>query len=90
MKNGSAGGRETVKRHGRQHMQEIGRKGYQSTLNRYFAGDKLAFRAWLTARAWDRLASDLADVKIAQQLANGAATACVELVVMSDFDETPF
>lgn len=32
------GGRTTVARHGRRHMQKIGRRGWEATTRRYFAG----------------------------------------------------
>jgi hypothetical protein len=35
---GSKGGRETVRRYGREWMKELGKRGLRSTANKYFAG----------------------------------------------------
>lgn len=45
----SAGGRATVERHGRAHMGRIGRKGWEATTARYFAGQGRLHVAWLVA-----------------------------------------
>jgi hypothetical protein len=39
---GRAGGLATLARHGREHMQAIGRRGFAATCNRHFAGDRRA------------------------------------------------
>ncbi len=43
---GSAGGRATVARYGREHMRAIGRKGFQSTTHKYFRSEK-EHKLWL-------------------------------------------
>ena len=44
----SKGGRATYERHGRRHMQRIGRRGWEVTTARYFAADPLLHITWLT------------------------------------------
>lgn len=44
----SKGGRTTYERHGRRHMQRIGRRGWETTTARYFAADPLLHITWLT------------------------------------------
>lgn len=43
----SAGGRQTVSRHGRGHMARIGARGWRATTDRYFAGLDQLHRQWL-------------------------------------------
>ena len=45
---GRRGGRATAQRHGPDHMRQIGKAGYQTTLERYFAGDKERMDHWLS------------------------------------------
>lgn len=80
------GGRETLKRHGRRHMAEIGRKGYQTTLARYFMGDALAYRRWLIARGWNAIVEQLADRELDRRINAGERVACIELPPMLDED----
>lgn len=46
-KHGSKGGRETVKRHGRDHMSRIGKDGYQAVIDKHFGGDESAYKKHL-------------------------------------------
>jgi general stress protein YciG len=39
---GRKGGRATLGRYGREHMQAIGRKGFQATCDRHYDGDRRA------------------------------------------------
>jgi general stress protein YciG len=39
---GRQGGRATVARHGREHMAEIGRRGFKATCQKHYGGDRLA------------------------------------------------
>jgi general stress protein YciG len=39
---GRQGGRSTFARHGRDHMAEIGRRGFRATCNRHYGGDRRA------------------------------------------------
>jgi hypothetical protein len=43
------GGRQTVARHGRAYMSQIGRRGWEVTTARYFAGSERLHAAWLAA-----------------------------------------
>ncbi len=43
----SKGGKALVKKHGKEHMSAIGRKGYVVTVSRYFLGDDRLHRQWL-------------------------------------------
>lgn len=44
------GGRAVVAKYGRDHMSRIGKKGFQTTVDRWFGGDRDAACAWLTAK----------------------------------------
>jgi hypothetical protein len=44
---GRKGGQKTLEEHGVQHMQIIGRAGYESTLERCYAGDAKAMHSHL-------------------------------------------
>ncbi|MEM8859522.1 MAG: hypothetical protein AAGD96_14430 [Chloroflexota bacterium] len=44
---GALGGKATVEKHGRAHMQMIGRIGFQVTTDRYFGGDREAHAEYL-------------------------------------------
>jgi hypothetical protein len=44
---GKKGGQKTLEEHGIQHMQIIGRAGYESTLERHYAGDAKAMHSHL-------------------------------------------
>ena len=39
---GRRGGQATVKRHGRQHMSEIGKAGFEAMVQKYWNGDRAA------------------------------------------------
>ena len=43
----SSGGKATVEKHGRKHMSEIGKRGFETTTKRYFGGDKEAHKQYL-------------------------------------------
>lgn len=44
---GTKGGRANVAKHGRSHMSNIGRKGFESTTKRYFQGSEHLHKQWL-------------------------------------------
>ena len=44
----SLGGKAVVEKHGTQHMAEIGRRGFEATVEKYFDGDPQAAKKWLT------------------------------------------
>jgi hypothetical protein len=86
---GSAGGRETLRRHGVEHFRELGRRGFQSFTDRYFSGDREAAMSWVRLRAYERQAETFAERELARRIENGEKTACVELPVYSTEDDVP-
>lgn len=87
---GQAGGRQTYKTHGKSHMQAIGRKGFTSFCDRYFAGDREAATSWLHRRAAEKVAATHADRILAERQAAGDRTASIELPVYETDAEVPF
>ena len=47
---GRKGGLATVRKHGHEHMQAIGRKGFKATTDRHFGGDKRKHLNYLISR----------------------------------------
>ena len=86
---GQAGGRETYKRHGKEHMQAIGRRGFQSFCDRYFSGDRDEATSWLHRRAATKLADSHADRILQERIEAGERVAVQELPVYED-EEVPF
>lgn len=46
----TAGGLAVVAKYGAEHMAEIGRKGYEATVQKHFNGDREAANRWLAAK----------------------------------------
>jgi hypothetical protein len=46
----AAGGLAVVAKYGPAHMSQIGKRGYQTTVIRYFDGDRQAANEWLAAK----------------------------------------
>jgi general stress protein YciG len=46
---GRRGGRRTVEKHGPTYMSHIGKRGFQVTVDRYYAGDRAAY-CWRLSR----------------------------------------
>ncbi len=65
-------------------MAEIGRKGFQALVSRYFSGDERAAKDWLHLQAAERKIDSL----VSERLASGEET-CIELPVLLDPDEDP-
>ena len=65
-------------------MAEIGRKGFNALVNRYFGGDASEAKAWLHRQASERHIDRL----VSQKLAEGEET-CIELPVILDPDDDP-
>ncbi len=84
---GQAGGRATVKKHGRQWMAEIGRRGFATFTERYFDGDKAAATAWLRLRSYEAQAMTHAERELQRRVDAGAKVASVELPVYDLGDE---
>jgi hypothetical protein len=87
---GRLGGLSTVKKHGQDWMREIGKRGFQSFTNRYFAGDKLQAGEWLRLRAAEKQIGTLAVKELDRRIAEGAEAACVELPVLLEPGDDPF
>jgi hypothetical protein len=49
---GRLGGLQTKRRHGRQHFQQAGAKGFMATVARHWQGDKRGYLRWLHAQGW--------------------------------------
>lgn len=86
MTRGSAGGRAVVERLGKEHMAEIGRRGFESFTSRYFQGDRQQATDWLRERAHERKIDSFADRELKRRLENGADVASMELPVLSEPD----
>ena len=84
---GAEGGRETYRKHGRKHMQEIGAKGFATLVARHFAGDKQAAITWLHAHASESEIAGLVAEKQEQQIADGATCVAEELPIILWPDE---
>jgi hypothetical protein len=78
---GSKGGRETVKRYGRQWMKELGKRGLRSTANKYFAGSVDECMSYLRKKG-----AELQIVLLADQ----AGMTCVEVPILLDPDSDPY
>ena len=78
---GSKGGKETLRRYGRLHMKELGKRGLRATANKYFAGSVAECMSYLRKKA--------AELQIAA-LADQEAMTCVEVPILLDPDADPF
>jgi len=65
-------------------MAEIGRKGFQSLVNRYFGGDAQSAKDWLHLQAAERKIDSL----VSEKLATGEET-CIEMPVLLSPDDDP-
>jgi hypothetical protein len=83
---GRRGGLATLACYDRPRMRAIGKRGFEATVARHWAGDRLAYRQYLTARQWNALAG----LDVDRQIAAGAAGACVEPTYQDEGDEPPF
>lgn len=84
---GSAGGRETLRRHGVEHFRELGRRGFESFTARYFQGDRQQATDWLRTRAHERRIEGFVDRELARRLEDGQEIASLELPVLDDPDD---
>ena len=58
---GSEGGKETLRRYGRKHFSEIGRKGLAALVSRWFRGDRQSAIDWLHAQVIESQIDKLLD-----------------------------
>lgn len=89
-RSGSAGGKETLRRHGVEHFREIGKRGFQSFTDRYFQGDRQQAGDWLRTRAHEKRIDGFVERELARRLENGEKVACEELPALSEPDIVPF
>jgi hypothetical protein len=86
---GQKGGLACVTRHGREHMAEIGRKGFATLCARYFGGSRDEAMRWLHDRARFYQVERAASARLAE-----TGEACIELdgdVPAEDLDgDMPF
>ncbi len=87
---GSKGGRTTFERYGRKHMQEIGAKGFATTVARHWQGDRAAYRDYLGLRRHETQIDSFVDREMQRRLDAGEQTVCMEIPVLSDPDDMPF
>jgi hypothetical protein len=90
MDRGSAGGRESLRRHGVEHFREIGRKGFRSFTDRYFQADRQQAGDWLRTRAHEKRLWSFVERELARRLENGEKVVCEEMTCFSEADEVPF
>jgi hypothetical protein len=78
---GRKGGKETVRRHGRSWMKELGKRGLRATANKYFGGSIAECMSYLRKKG--------AELQIAA-LADEEGMSCVEVPILLDPDDDPF
>lgn len=83
----SKGGKTTVERHGREHMREIGAKGFAATVARHYQGDKDSYLKHLRRRSWEHGVGGFIDKLLKEELDNGKTIACREMPVICDPDD---
>jgi hypothetical protein len=84
---GAAGGRATVKKHGKAHMAAIGAKSFAATVARHYAGDREEYLRAQRAKAAEYGVSGFVDRLLREELAEGKRIASRELPVFSDPDD---
>ncbi len=87
---GSEGGKATLKRHGKQHFAEIGRRGFEALVNKWFGGSKDEAINWLHSHSTESQIDRLLSAKHDAQIADGATITCTEMPVFLDADSDPF
>ncbi len=88
-KSGSAGGKATLAKHGRDHFRDLGKRGMQALASRYFNGSIPDAMSWLRSRRNEHQIAALVDEKLDRQLAAGAFIASEELPVLCEPDCDP-
>jgi hypothetical protein len=84
---GSKGGKQTVAKHGREHMAEIGAIGFAATVNRHYGGDAAEYLRVQRRRAAEHGVAGFVDRLMKERLDQGEQTVCVELPVLLDPDD---
>ncbi|HMB08444.1 MAG TPA: hypothetical protein VKP69_32525 [Isosphaeraceae bacterium] len=84
-------GRATLAKHGVEHFREIGKRGFQSFTDRYFAGDRQQAGDWLRTRAHEKRIDSFVEPELARRLEAGEKTVCEEMPCFSGPDDgVPF
>lgn len=71
-------------------MAEIGAKGFQSFIDRYFSGDRQQASEWLRTRAHEKRIDSFVERELERRLESGEKTAYEEMPVLSEAGEVPF
>lgn len=77
-------------KYGREHMADLGRKGFQSFCERYFSGSREDATEWLHRRAASRQADSHAQRILAEREAAGEKVSSIELPIYEEPGEVPF
>ena len=83
----SKGGRTTVQRHGKTHMAEIGARGFETTVNRHWGGDRASYLKYLRERANESVMEGFVDRELARRRDQGEEVESIELPVLSEPDD---
>lgn len=87
---GREGGRAVLKKYGKQHFAEIGRRGFDALVNKWFGGNKDEAILWLHGQQSERQIDRLLTAKHEAQIADGASIVCTEMPVFCSPDDDPF
>jgi hypothetical protein len=87
---GSKGGRTTVERHDIQHMREIGKRGFETTVACHWQGDRAAYRDYLGLRRHEQQIESFVDRELDRRLQAEEKFVCMELPTLSEPDDLPF
>ncbi len=88
---GSKGGRTTFERYGSKHLADIGKRGFETTVARHWAGDRQGFTDWLRAKAHESRIESFVDRELIRRMEQGEKTVCEEIPILTDpDDEIPF
>ena len=71
-------------------MAEIGARGFETTVNRHWGGDRASYLKYLRERANESVLEGFVDRELARRLDQGQEMVCMELPVLSDPDEIPW
>src|SRR4051812_27985573 len=82
---GREGGLAVLKKYGVQHFRELGKRGFESFKNRYFAGSTEEAMNYLHLQATERQINGLVEKQMAE-----TGEKCVELPVLMEPDQDAF
>jgi general stress protein YciG len=88
---GSKGGRTTFERYGKEHFREIGKRGFQATVNRHYGGDAQEYLRVQRKRAVEHGLAGFVDRLMQERLDQGVRITSVELpVILEPDDDVPW